>query len=199
MTNLKLDRRGFLLAGTAGLLTATPAAAKTKFNFVSGLSGSSLTRSYRGKKIVSYATRERVGTIIINTSERRLYRVLPNGKAMKYGVGVGRAGFEWAGVAKIRRKAEWPAWRPPAEMIARELAKYGRQLPAVMEGGPSNPLGARALYLYKGKRDTLYRIHGTNNPASIGHAQSSGCIRMLNEEVIDLYNKTRMGTKVIVI
>jgi lipoprotein-anchoring transpeptidase ErfK/SrfK len=199
MNNTKLNRRGFLLAGTAGLLTATPAMAKTTFNFTSGLTGSSSTRNYRGKKIVKYSTREKVGTIIINTSERRLYRVLPNGKAMKYGVGVGRAGFEWAGVAKIRRKAEWPAWRPPAEMIARELKKYGRQLPAVMEGGPSNPLGARALYLFQGKRDTLYRIHGTNNPASIGRAQSSGCIRMLNEEVIDLYNKTRMGTKVIVL
>jgi len=203
MKNVNLNRRGFLLAGTAGLITTTtaltPAMAKTKFNFVSGLNGSSLTSSYRGKKIVSYSSREKVGTIIINTSERRLYRVLANGKAMKYGVGVGRAGFEWAGVAKVRRKAEWPAWRPPAEMIERELAKYGRQLPAVMEGGPSNPLGARALYLFQGKRDTLYRIHGTNNPASIGKAQSSGCIRMLNEEVIDLYNKTRMGTKVIVI
>jgi len=195
----KLNRRHFLLAGTASLAFVQPAAAKTKFNFTSGLSGSFGTSSYRGKKIVSYKSREKVGTIIINTSERRLYRVLANGKAMKYGVGVGRSGFEWAGVATIRRKAEWPAWRPPAEMIQRELIKYGRQLPTVMEGGPSNPLGARAMYLYQGKRDTLYRIHGTNNPASIGKAQSSGCIRMLNEEIIDLFNKTRMGTKVIVL
>ncbi len=199
MKNSKLNRRRFLLAGTAGLAMTQPALAKTKFNFTSGLTSSSRASNYRGKKIVRYKTREKVGTIIINTSERRLYRVLPDGKAMKYGVGVGRAGFEWSGVAKIRRKAEWPAWRPPAEMIARELAKYGRQLPAVMEGGPNNPLGARALYLFQGKRDTLYRIHGTNNPSSIGKAQSSGCIRMLNEEVIDLFNKTRMGTKVIVL
>ena len=199
MKNKNVSRRNFLMAGTAGLLISQPALAKTKFNFISGLGSGSSRSTYRGKEIVSFSTKEKVGTIIIKTSERRLYRVLPNGKAIKYGIGVGRAGFEWSGVANVRRKAEWPAWRPPAEMIARELKQYGRQLPAVMEGGPSNPLGARALYLFKGKRDTLYRIHGTNNPASIGTAQSSGCIRMLNEEVIDLYNKTRMGTKVIVL
>jgi len=199
MTNTKMNRRRFVLAGSAGLLLSQPALAKTKFNFTSGLNTTSHNSSYRGKKIVKYKTREKVGTIIINTSERRLYRVLPGGKAVKYGVGVGRAGFEWSGVAKIQRKAEWPAWRPPAEMIARERRKYGRELPAVMEGGPRNPLGARALYLYQGNRDTLYRIHGTNNPASIGKALSSGCIRMLNEEVIDLFNKTRKGTKVIVL
>lgn len=199
MKSLKLNRRHFLLAGAAGVAAAGPAQAKTKFNFTSGLNGISGSSSYRGKTIVSYKTREKPGTIIINTGERRLYRVLPGGKAIKYGVGVGRAGFEWSGVARVRRKAEWPSWRPPAEMIERELVKYGRRLPDVMKGGPSNPLGARALYLFQGKRDTLYRIHGTNNPASIGKALSSGCIRMLNEEVIDLYNKTRMGTKVIVL
>ncbi len=199
MKNKNVSRRNFLMAGTAGLLISQPALARTKFNFVSGLGSGSGRSTYRGKEIVSFSTKEKVGTIIIKTSERRLYKVLPGGKAIKYGIGVGRAGFEWSGVANIRRKVEWPTWRPPAEMIARELKQYGRQLPAVMEGGPNNPLGARALYLYKGKRDTLYRIHGTNNPASIGKAQSSGCIRMLNEEVIDLYNKTRMGTKVVVL
>lgn len=197
MTNV--NRRRFLMAGAAGLVISQPALAKTTYNFVGGIGSSSARSNYRGKRVVSFRTKEKVGTIIIKTSERRLYKVLPNGKAMKYGIGVGRAGFEWAGTAKIRRKAEWPAWRPPAEMIARELKKYGRELPSVMEGGPNNPLGARALYLFQGKKDTLYRIHGTNNPSSIGKAQSSGCIRMLNEEVIDLYNKTRMGTKVIVI
>jgi len=197
--NTIINRRSFILAGSAGLLISQPALAKTKFNFTSGLSGSQRTSHYRGKTIVRYRTREKVGTIIINTSERRLYRVLPGGKAVKYGVGVGRAGFEWSGVAKIQRKAEWPAWRPPAEMIARERKKYGRELPQVMEGGPNNPLGARALYLYQGNRDTLYRIHGTNNPTSIGRAQSSGCIRMLNEEVIELFDSTRRGTKVIVL
>jgi len=199
VNNTIINRRSFILAGSAGLLISQPALAKTKFNFISGLTGSSHTPNYRGKKVVSYRTREKVGTIIINTSERRLYRVLPGGKAVKYGVGVGRAGFEWSGIAKIQRKAEWPAWRPPAEMIARERKKYGRELPAVMEGGPNNPLGARALYLYQGNRDTLYRIHGTNNPTSIGKALSSGCIRMLNEEVIDLFDSTRRGTKVIVL
>jgi len=199
MENSKINRRRFILAGTAGLIMPQPALAKAKFNFTSGLTSSSYASNYRGKTIVRYRTREKVGTIIINTSERRLYRVLSGGKAIKYGVGVGRAGFEWSGVAKIQRKAEWPAWRPPAEMIVRERQKYGRELPAVMKGGPNNPLGARALYLYQGKRDTLYRIHGTNNPASIGKALSSGCIRMLNEEVIDLFNQTRRGTKVIVL
>jgi len=204
MEKLKLNRRSFFLTGTAsvtaGLVVSQPAVARTTYNFVSGFDGtSSSTSSYRGKKIVEYHSTEKVGTIIIKASERRLYRIMPDGKAMKYGVGVGRAGFEWVGVAKIRRKAEWPTWRPPAAMIAREKKQYGRILPAVMKGGPENPLGARALYLFQGSRDTLYRIHGTNNPASIGKAQSSGCIRMLNEEVIELYNKTRMGTKVIVL
>ena len=142
MENTRMNRRNFVLSGAAGLLISQPAVAKTKFNFVSGLNGASRTSSYRGKEIVDYRTNEKVGTIIIKASERRLYRILPNGKAMKYGVGVGRAGFEWAGVATVRRKAEWPAWRPPAEMVAREKAEYGRTLPAVMEGGPKNPLGA---------------------------------------------------------
>lgn len=199
MSEKTIDRRKVLLAGAAGMLFARPGQARTKFNFTSSINGYSSRSSYRGKTIVPFSTSERPGTIIIKTSERRLYRVLPGGKAIKYGVGVGRAGFEWSGIAQVRRKAEWPAWRPPAEMIARELMKYGRQLPDIMEGGPNNPLGARALYLFQGKRDTLYRIHGTNNPSSIGKALSSGCIRMLNEEVIDLYNRTRMGTKVIVL
>jgi lipoprotein-anchoring transpeptidase ErfK/SrfK len=155
--------------------------------------------SYGGKQIVSYATSEAPGTIIVNTGERRLYYVLGGGQAIKYGVGVGRQGFQWSGVAKVGAKREWPAWHPPQEMIERELIKYGRQLPARMEGGPGNPLGARALYLYENGRDTLYRIHGTNEPRSIGLATSSGCIRMLNEEAIDLYNRVSMGAKVIVL
>lgn len=155
--------------------------------------------AYRGKEIVSYPSSEKPGTIIVNTSERRLYYVLGDGQAIRYGVGVGRQGYEWSGVATVGAKREWPAWYPPAEMIERELVQYGRQLPTKMEGGPENPLGARALYLYQGKKDTLYRIHGTNDPRTIGLAVSSGCIRMLNEEVIDLYNRTSMGAKVIVL
>lgn len=140
---------------------------------------------------VSYYGPEAPGTIVINTSERYLYLVGDDGTAKRYGVGVGREGFSWKGTESITRKAEWPTWRPPAEMIARERAK-GRELPAVMEGGPDNPLGARALYL----GSTLYRIHGSNAPWSIGQAVSSGCIRMRNEDVIDLYGRVGVGTVV---
>ncbi|WP_081910144.1 L,D-transpeptidase [Thermopetrobacter sp. TC1] len=149
-------------------------------------------------KIVRYVTDEKPGTIIINTRRRYLYYVLGNDKAKRYGIGVGRQGFQWSGVARVGRKAEWPDWIPPKEMIEREKKQYGRTLPERMPGGPNNPLGARALYLYKDGRDTLYRIHGTNQPWTIGRAVSSGCIRMRNEDVIDLYNKVRVGTKVIV-
>ena len=206
MKHTILDRRHFLVAGAAGLLASSPAIAgvkknsgkTTRFNFTSGLTSTS-TNKYRGKKIVSYDSTEKPGTIIVNTSERALYKILPGGKAIKYGVGVGRAGFTWNGVATIRRKVEWPTWTPPAEMRERELKEYGRVLPVVMKGGPDNPLGARALYLYQGGKDTLYRLHGTSNAASIGNAVSSGCIRLLNDEIIDLYNKTAIGTKVIVL
>jgi lipoprotein-anchoring transpeptidase ErfK/SrfK len=144
-------------------------------------------------QIVRYTGSELPGTIIIDTNSRHLYLVLEAGKAKRYGVGVGRPGFSWAGAHKITRKAEWPVWTPPPEMIARE-AERGRILPASMEGGPSNPLGARALYL----GDTLYRIHGSNEPWTIGHAVSSGCIRMRNEDVTDLYSRVDVGTRVLV-
>jgi lipoprotein-anchoring transpeptidase ErfK/SrfK len=130
---------------------------------------------------------------MIDTNSRFLYLVTGNGKARRYGVGVGKEGFEWSGTERVSRKAEWPSWRPPAEMIAREREK-GRELPAFMEGGPANPLGARAIYL----GDTLYRIHGTNQPWTIGQAVSSGCIRMRNEDVMDLYERVKNGAKVIV-
>lgn len=202
----KLDRRSFLAASAVGLLATSPALAGVKkttignrrFNFSSGLSGSSVS-NYRGKEVVSYDSSEKPGTIIVNTAERALYKILPDGKAMRYGVGVGREGFTWSGVATIRRKVEWPTWTPPKEMRERELKEFGRVLPVVMKGGIDNPLGARALYLYKGGKDTLYRLHGTSDVASIGNAVSSGCIRLLNDEVIDLYNKTPIGTKVIVL
>jgi lipoprotein-anchoring transpeptidase ErfK/SrfK len=142
---------------------------------------------------VAYDGPEASGTIIIDTNERFLYLVQANGTAKRYGVGVGKPGFEWAGTHKITRKAEWPGWTPPAEMIEREKAK-GRILPIHMEGGPNNPLGARALYL----GSTLYRIHGTNAPWTIGRAVSSGCIRMRNEDVMDLYGRVGVGTKVVV-
>lgn len=148
---------------------------------------------YNGKETVSFSRKLKPGTILIKTKERRLYYVLKGGKAIKYGIGVGRQGFTWSGRKTIARKTEWPSWTPPAVMRAR-AKKKGHTLPARMEGGPRNPLGARAMYL----SNSLYRIHGTNNPASIGHAVSSGCIRMLNEEVVELYKKVRVGTRVIV-
>lgn len=145
-------------------------------------------------QMVAYDTQEKAGTIVIDTNNRFLYLVIGNGQARRYGVGVGKPGFEWAGTHKVTRKAEWPTWTPPAEMIQREAAK-GHYLPASMEGGPANPLGARAMYL----GSTLYRIHGTNAPWTIGYAVSSGCIRMRNEDVTDLYERVNVGTRVIVI
>ncbi|HEV7319850.1 MAG TPA: L,D-transpeptidase family protein [Ensifer sp.] len=143
---------------------------------------------------VAYESKEKAGTIVIDTNNRFLYLVTGNGEARRYGVGVGKPGFEWAGAHKVTRKAEWPTWTPPQEMISREAAK-GHYLPARMDGGPENPLGARAMYL----GSTLYRIHGTNAPWTIGYAVSSGCIRMRNEDVVDLYERVKVGTKVIVI
>ena len=140
--------------------------------------------------VVDYNGTQKAGTIVINTNERYLYLVNNDGTARRYGVGVGRPGFEWSGAHKVTRKAEWPSWRPPVEMRARQPG-----LPEFMEGGPRNPLGARAMYL----GSTLYRIHGSNEPWSIGHAVSSGCIRMRNQDVEDLYERVRVGTKVVVI
>ncbi|MDW9854013.1 L,D-transpeptidase family protein [Sinorhizobium meliloti] len=145
-------------------------------------------------QMVAYETKEKPGTIVIDTNNRFLYLVTGNGEARRYGVGVGKPGFEWAGEHRITRKAEWPNWTPPQEMIAREAAR-GHYLPARMDGGPENPLGARAMYL----GSTLYRIHGTNAPWTIGYGVSSGCIRMRNEDVVDLYERVKVGTKVIVI
>ncbi|MBY3118634.1 L,D-transpeptidase [Rhizobium laguerreae] len=144
-------------------------------------------------QMVDYDTTEKPGTIVIDTNNRFLYLVMQGGKARRYGVGVGKPGFEWAGAHKITRKTEWPDWTPPSEMVRREAAK-GHYLPARMDGGAENPLGARAMYL----GSTLYRIHGTNAPWSIGSAVSSGCIRLRNEDVVDLYDRVNVGTRVIV-
>jgi lipoprotein-anchoring transpeptidase ErfK/SrfK len=145
------------------------------------------------RKTVSYNAKVPAGTIVIETGERRLYYTLGNGKAIKFAVGVGREGFEWSGTNRISRKAEWPGWTPPAEMRARE-AKKGRILPVFQEGGPNNPLGARAMYI----GGSIYRIHGTNQPWTLGLAMSSGCIRMSNNDVKFLYDKVGIGTKVVV-
>jgi lipoprotein-anchoring transpeptidase ErfK/SrfK len=146
------------------------------------------------KRIVRDPTGEKPGTLTINTRLRKLYLSLGDGQAMEYGIGVGRQGFAWKGVAEIGRKAYWPGWTPPPEMLDRSP-----ELPPHLDGGLDNPLGARALYLFQDNKDTLFRIHGTNEPKSIGHAVSSGCIRMLNADVIDLYGRVAKGTKVVVL
>lgn len=153
-----------------------------------------VTRGARGgSKIrraeVAYETKYKPGTIIVETSERRLYFVLGNGRAMKYGVGVGRDGFRWSGTHRLTRKAEWPGWTPPPAMRKRVPG-----LPAYMPGGPKNPLGARALYI----GSTIYRLHGTAEPWTIGHAVSSGCIRLTNNDIVDLYNRAKIGARIIV-
>jgi len=154
-------------------------------------------RQFR-RQVVDFKTKEAAGTIVVKPSQHFLYYVLGDGKAIRYGIGVGREGFGWSGTVTIGRKAEWPTWTPPPEMVARERAR-GRILPASMAGGPNNPLGARALYLYRGGNDTLYRIHGTSEPWTIGLNVSSGCIRMLNKDVVDLYNRAKVGAKVVVL
>jgi lipoprotein-anchoring transpeptidase ErfK/SrfK len=142
------------------------------------------------RQIVDYATHEAPGTIVIDTPNTYLYLVLGNGRALRYGIGVGREGFTWAGVQTVTRKTEWPDWTPPPEMLERQP-----YLPRFMAGGPGNPLGARAMYL----GGTVYRIHGTNAPDTIGGRVSSGCIRLVNDDVMDLYGRVNVGTKVVVL
>jgi len=146
------------------------------------------------RQVVAYQSDYNPGTIIVDTKAKFLYLVQEDGMAMRYGVGVGRPGFEWSGTTTIKRKAEWPTWTPPAAMRKREP-----WLPVRMEGGIENPLGARAMYLYRGGKDTLYRLHGTNSISSIGQAVSSGCIRLMNDDIADLYERAKIGTKVVVI
>ena len=209
-------RIGLVAAVAAFVVAATPANARQSerctdfFNCLfGGLVGSdratsvsrgsgstgAFVQSGRTRQMISYpeAAKHKPGTILISTSERKLYYIVGDGKAMMYRVGVGREGFQWSGTAKISRQAEWPGWTPPPAMIAREKKK-GVILPTHMPGGPNNPLGARALYL----GGTLFRIHGTNAEHTIGGAVSSGCIRMMNDDVIDLYERAKIGSTVIV-
>jgi len=174
-----MNRRAVLLGGCAALFGARAAEA------------------YGGRTVIDFETPERPGTLIVNTGEKALFRILGEGLAMRYPVAVGKEGHDWAGIAEVGRKVMWPSWTPPAAMIARkpELARWAGGMP----GGPDNPLGARALYLFTGGRDTLFRIHGTNEPQSIGRAASSGCIRMLNAHIEGIYEQTPLGTKVIVL
>jgi lipoprotein-anchoring transpeptidase ErfK/SrfK len=174
-----------LLSGGAGQPQMAPSTAGEPSSDVEGEPDPQFRRQE-----VDYTGPEAPGTIVIDTPERFLFLVEPQGKALRYGVGVGRPGFEWSGVKRISRKSEWPDWTPPAQMLLRRP-----DLPRHMAGGPDNPLGARALYL----GSSLYRIHGTNEPSTIGHNVSSGCIRMMNEDVIDLYERVSVGTKVVVL
>ena len=155
------------------------------------------------RRVVDYPTSEAEGTIVVDPHHHYLYHVLAGGRAMRYGVGVGREGFAWAGTALIHNKQEWPDWYPPSDMFERqpEIKKQMAHLQSGlgMHGGPDNPLGARAMYLWQGNKDTLYRIHGTVEPATIGKSVSSGCIRMIDQDVMDLYGRTTVGTKVIVL
>jgi lipoprotein-anchoring transpeptidase ErfK/SrfK len=194
MTGFRGALSGLALAFVA---IATPAAAFFEIDPLTRqpLYGAGGDDSFRAqaspipRAIVSFDTRYAPGTIVISTSERRLYYVLGKGQAIQYGVGVGRPGFEWSGAKTVTMKREWPDWRPPAQMLRRRP-----DLPRHMEGGVDNPLGARALYL----GGSLYRIHGSNEPETIGQAVSSGCIRMTNEDVIDLYGRVKVGTRVVV-
>jgi lipoprotein-anchoring transpeptidase ErfK/SrfK len=192
------------VAVACAVATGARAIAAPSFQIHGGMDHGStaLTPQTRGSELLPQGLKSRTvvfktdlppGSILIRTGERRLYFILPEGKAIAYHVGVGREGFVWSGTNTVTRKAEWPDWRPPAEMIARER-REGRHIPAHMPGGPDNPLGARAIYI----GETLYRIHGTNQPWSIGEAVSSGCIRMINAEVIDLFARVRLGAAVVV-
>lgn len=150
------------------------------------------------RQIVDFSTREQPGTVVVDPHKRFLYLVMEGGRALRYGVGVGKEGLEFTGTATVERKAQWPGWTPTPDMIKREPSRYGKWAKG-MEGGETNPLGARALYLFKGGKDTLYRIHGTTEPWTIGEAVSSGCIRMMNQDVIDLHGRVPVGSKVVVL
>jgi lipoprotein-anchoring transpeptidase ErfK/SrfK len=181
---------------SASLAVAVPPAAAQRYDMsigdqpglVPNAADEQLPPQYQ-RQVVLYRSSEPAGTIIVHTAERFLYVVQPNGRALRYAIGVGREGFQWQGLLHITRKQEWPDWTPPPEMIERQP-----YLPRFMAGGPGNPMGARALYLGA----TIYRIHGTNQPQTIGSAVSSGCFRLINPDVIDLYERIPVGTKVIV-
>jgi lipoprotein-anchoring transpeptidase ErfK/SrfK len=184
-----------LFATSAALAQAAPAAAMRETMAIGDEPGRVSTEEVIiregafARQLVYFRSTEPAGTLVIHTSERFLYLVLGNNRALRYGIGVGREGFTWSGLVRVSRKAEWPDWTPPPEMIQRQP-----YLPRFMAGGPGNPMGSRALYL----GSTIYRIHGTNQPETIGHAVSSGCFRLANGDVIDLYSRVPAGTKVVI-
>lgn len=181
---------GVLPSASASANESAAAFFSAAFNRPGGMAASGRPQeSPVPRETINYSSRFAPGTIVVSTKERRLYYVLGNGQAIRYGVGVGRPGFTWAGTKAVTRKAEWPDWTPPPQMLRRRP-----DLPRHMKGGPDNPLGARALYL----GSSLFRIHGSNEPWTIGQAVSSGCIRMTNDDVIDLYGRVRVGTRVVV-
>jgi lipoprotein-anchoring transpeptidase ErfK/SrfK len=201
---MSISRRGFL-AGLPLLLAGCASTYNEQTNYAAVPNEEFPLRQVPIDKIrpelrrteVAYETSKPAGTVIVDTPARRAYYILGNGRAMRYGVGVGREGLAFSGDAYVGRKAEWPTWTPTLNMQNRE-PRY-RKLAGGMPGGPMNPLGARAMYLYRGGNDTHFRIHGTNQPDSIGHAMSSGCVRMMNHDVIDLYSRVNVGAKVFVI
>lgn len=203
---MSIDRRSFVAAAAAFAAAGlAPSASRAQQMLIPTAYGevepfpvpyvqpSQIAPQFR-RQLVPYPFRRDAGSIIVDATRRFLYLVREDGYALRYGIGVGRDGFEWSGEAVIGRKQKWPDWYPPAEMRARQP-----ELPEFMPGGPENPLGARALYLYENGRDTLYRLHGTSDVASIGRAVSSGCIRLLNQDIIDLYRRVIVGTRVVVL
>jgi lipoprotein-anchoring transpeptidase ErfK/SrfK len=190
VAGLTLGAAATIERANAQSLGYAPAAAESNLALADATNEQDTVPAQLRKTIVAYDTREAPGTIVIDTANTYLYYVLGHGRAIRYGVGVGREGFTWSGVQSISRKAEWPDWIPPAEMIARQP-----YLPRWIGGGPGNPLGARAMYL----GTSIYRIHGTNDPTTIGKFVSSGCIRMTNEDVVDLFNRVGTGTRVVVL
>ena len=201
----------------AAMATSGVARAESFFDVLGNLFSSDDSAMYEGKVLwpgdvprqrivpfkyhrqtVDYPTREAPGTLVIDPDQHFLYFVLGDGQAIRYGIGVGRTGFGWRGTVRVGNKAEWPVWTPPPVMIARERQR-GHHLPAYMAGGPQNPLGARAMYLYGQSGDSGFRIHGTSEPWTIGLNVSSGCIRLINDDVIDLYDHVKVGAKVVVL
>jgi len=191
-----MHRHFLAVAGAAGLLLAATGAPLRAYEYqqifgqpLAGMEGRPRAVA-PPRELVVYNGRYAPGTIVISTEERRLYYILPGNQAVKYGIGVGRPGFEWSGTRRVAMKREWPSWTPPSQMLRRRP-----DLPRFMAGGPENPLGARAIYL----GGSLFRIHGSNEPQTIGQAVSSGCIRMTNEDVVDLYGRVKVGTRVVVL
>jgi lipoprotein-anchoring transpeptidase ErfK/SrfK len=201
---MSISRRGFL-AGLPLMLAGCASSYNEQSNYATVADEEFPLRQVPIERIrpelrrteVAYETSHPAGTVVVDTPAKRAYFILGGGRAIRYGVGVGREGLAFSGNAYVGRKAEWPSWTPTENMMRRD-PRY-RELAGGMPGGPMNPLGARAMYLYRNGNDTHFRIHGTNQPETIGHAVSSGCIRMLNQDVIDLYERVKVGAKVIVI